>query len=170
MANWILWHSAGPPANVRTSVDNALPSDTMLTLGEVSSNTIGTYNLNGKNQTVAAIQTAGTGTTQTITTFAGNSTLTVAPTGNNNYGGLLSGNLGLVKAAGGTLTLSKLGGNSYSGGTTISNGALYVTNTSNSATGNGGVLVQAAGTLAGNGIKSSPWQPWTKRLRKMLWI
>jgi len=51
-------------------VDNALPSNTTLTLGESTSNTIGTYNLNGFNQTVAAILTAGNGVPQTITTSA----------------------------------------------------------------------------------------------------
>ena len=66
----------------------------------------------------------------------------------------MSGNLGLVKAAGGTLTLSNPTGNSYIGGSTINGGALYVINTGNgpnSSTGTGNVVVNASGTLGGNG-------------------
>jgi autotransporter-associated beta strand protein len=103
---------------------------------------------------VAGITTAGTGSPQTITNGNGStlSTLTVVPTsGNYSYAGLLSANLGLVKAGTGSLTLSNPTGNTYGGGTTVNSGTLYVTNTSNSATGSGKLLVNSNGTLAGNG-------------------
>jgi autotransporter-associated beta strand protein len=43
------------------------------------------------------------------------------------YGGSITGNVGLVKSGSGTLTLS--GSNSYTGGTTINDGTLVLTNT-----------------------------------------
>jgi len=51
------------------------------------------------------------------------------------------------------LTLSSATGNTYSGGTTVNGGALYVINNPypTSATGPGNVVVGGSGTLAGNG-------------------
>ena len=140
---------------LKNGVPNALPSTTTVTVG--SGSTGGTYDLNGNVQTVAGISTAGNGTPQTITNTAGTgATLTVSPTGSDNdpYAGLVSGNLGLVKAAGGALILSNPNGNTYYGGTTVNGGALYANNNSlltGSATGSGNVVVNAGGILAGNG-------------------
>jgi len=55
----------------------------------------------------------------------------------------------LTKTGSGTLKLT--GDNVYSGGTTISNGTLLVSNTSGSGTGSGGVTVMTAGILGGTG-------------------
>jgi autotransporter-associated beta strand protein len=66
------------------------------------------------------------------------------------FSGVISDNgLGsLIKTGNGKLTLS--GANTYTGGTTINGGTLYVTNRSTSSTGSGAVQVNA-GKLAGTG-------------------
>ena len=62
-------------------------------------------------------------------------------------GGIVSGANALTKAGAGKLTLS--GANSYSGGTTLSAGTVYVG--SNSALGTGTITANAAATLASDG-------------------
>lgn len=63
--------------------------------------------------------------------------------------GAVSGGFALTKVGEGTLALGAA--NTYSGGTTISNGTLLVNNASGSGTGTGAVTVQPSGLLAGNG-------------------
>jgi autotransporter-associated beta strand protein len=65
-------------------------------------------------------------------------------------GNATDNNLALVKAGIGELTLTRA--NTYSGGTTISNGFLNVGNTSGSGTGSGFVSVKSGGSLSGTGI------------------
>jgi len=80
----------------------------------------------------------------------GANTLTV---GSNNlttsYSGLIEGSGSVIKIGTGTLTLN--GSNTYTGGTTVNSGVLYVTNGAGSGTGTGSVNVRTS-TLAGNGI------------------
>jgi autotransporter-associated beta strand protein len=68
------------------------------------------------------------------------------------YNGSTTATVAFNKTGGGTLILT--GTNSFSGGTTISGGALLVNNRSGSGTGAGSVVVAAGGTLGGNGIIS----------------
>jgi len=65
------------------------------------------------------------------------------------FAGTIQDSAPLSKIGSGTLTLS--GANTYTGTTTVSAGALVVSNTSGSGTGTGAVLVNA-GTLGGSGI------------------
>lgn len=59
---------------------------------------------------------------------------------------------GLTKTGAGILSLT--GNNTYSGGTTVSQGTLLANNAT-SSTGTGSVLISSGGTLAGNGIAGS---------------
>ncbi len=70
----------------------------------------------------------------------------------NTFAGVIAdaGSSSLVKVGTGALELS--GANTYSGGTIISNGILFVANLSGSGTGSGTVLVDSGGTLGGTGI------------------
>ena len=69
------------------------------------------------------------------------------------FSGVIQDNGGLTKTGSGTLTLS--GANVYTGGTSVTSGALKVANRTGSATGTGTVSVNA-GTLGGRGIIAGP--------------
>ncbi|MEX0612394.1 MAG: hypothetical protein WD229_09755 [Pirellulales bacterium] len=62
----------------------------------------------------------------------------------------VAGFAGLAKTGGGQLNLAH--SNAYIGGTTVADGALFVTNNTGSGTGAGPVSVNAGATLGGNGI------------------
>ena len=135
-------------------IDNALPTTTTLTLGNATSNSNGTFDLNGFNQTVSGLGTAGSGTTNTVTDSAAAATFTVDTSFvNSTYGGLLTGSLALMQAdyyASHTLTLS--GNNSYTGGTTVSELATLSISADNNlgavpANATPGSLVLDSGTL-----------------------
>ena len=63
-----------------------------------------------------------------------------------------AGTVALVKTGAGNFTLTN--SNTFSSGTTVNGGTLFVNNTSGSGTGSGAVEVAGGGTLAGNGIIS----------------
>lgn len=65
------------------------------------------------------------------------------------FAGTIEGTGALFKLGNGTLTLA--GANLYTGGTTVSQGALVVSNPTGSGTGTGAAAINA-GTLGGNGI------------------
>ena len=113
-------------------VNNAL-----LGTGTVSV-TAGTFDLAGYNQTLAALSGSGVVTSSTgngALTLSNNAAITVA---NNLTGGLV-----LVKAGGGTTTISVA--NSYTGGTTINAGQLYLT--ANNGLGSGNITINNGGWL-----------------------
>jgi autotransporter-associated beta strand protein len=139
--------------NVKAGVPNALPTTTVLTLGnKEGAGTFRTmqYDLNGNNQTLAGLDNGGNVPLlrrQTVT----NSSLTPATLTINNaadfiFGGAnlnavnssttraqITGNLALVKSGAGTLTLggtlandATAAGNTYSGNTTVNEGILRI--------------------------------------------
>jgi autotransporter-associated beta strand protein len=78
-----------------------------------------------------------------------------APTGvTSSFSGLITGTGALTKSGAGTLRLPLA--NTYSGGTIVAGGILSVDNTTGSATGAGGLTVNALATLTGSGIVSGP--------------
>jgi len=74
-------------------------------------------------------------------------------TANGPIGNGANGTGSLIKSGVGTLTLAS-SQNTYSGGTTVSNGTLLVTSTLGSGTGSGAVTVKSGGKLGGTGIIS----------------
>jgi len=96
---------------------------------------------------------AGALTISANVALGGNQTWTNNSTTNSlTVSGQVSGGFSLTKAGVGTVVLSNATGNSYTGGTTINNGLLQVSNSSGSATGTGNVVVNSGGSLRGAGF------------------
>ena len=137
---------------VQLGIDNGLPTGTSLTLNSAkwgSTNMVAQLKLNGKNQELAGLANTGVGVQRIVNGSAASSTLTLNTGTASTYSGSLGGtnanenNFALVKKGSGALALG--GNNTYSGGTAISNGTLFV---------NGritGPVTVSGGTLAGSG-------------------
>lgn len=116
---------------------NRLPTGTTLILGNAVGNTSGVFQMNSRNQQVAGIATAGTGTgNRVINSNATASTFTVANTTDQTFTGVLGGsttndnNFNFTKSAAGRLVLTS--SNSFTGTATVSGGTLelgHATNT-----------------------------------------
>jgi hypothetical protein len=161
-------------------VTNALPTGTVLTLGSSSDGLItNTYNLNGYNQTVAALENGSSVEGNAVVTnnaASGLATLTLSGTNSDGtstsstYGGTIQDGTTAQTAlaiTGGAHTLARSYGieegiYTYSGGTTISNGTLVVNAGgqsefgangpyTTSGTGSGNVAVNSGGVLTGSG-------------------
>jgi autotransporter-associated beta strand protein len=136
--------------------NDRLPTGTVVSLGQASSSNLGTLDLNGRNQTIAGLQSisgTNTGTSTNVVTSATSAVLTINNSDNFIYGagtaansGVISGTISLVKGGLGTQTLT--GANAYTGTTTINAGTLLVNGTH---TGGGAYTVNAGGTLGGLG-------------------
>lgn len=148
--------------------DNRLPTGTILQFGGSGANA--KFDMNGRNQEVAGLAVMSNSTdtqrdwnANELTNSSGTlSTLTVNTTadqtfglttssfsGSQNYTGLITGNIALVKEGTAQLTLS--GTNTYTGATTVSAGTLVINgNISTSST-----TVQNGGTIAGSGTTGS---------------
>jgi len=106
----------------------------------------GALDLHGNSVSVSALSGAGGKVTNTV---AGTVTFTANTSGTSSYAGSIAGGAGVValsKSGAGTLTLS--GSNSYSGGTTVSDGTLQIGNAN--ALGTGGLTI-SGGALDLNG-------------------
>lgn len=79
-----------------------------------------------------------------------NATLEFKRSSNYAFGSVITGTGAVTQSGSGTTTLSAE--NSYSGGTTVSSGALAVTNTTSSATGSGNVQAGSGSVILGTGI------------------
>lgn len=134
---------------LKNGVDNAVPStSSTVVLGEATNNTNGAYDLNGFNQTLTGITTAGTGT-HVVTNGGAVGTSTLTHAGTSVFDGViqdgLTATVAVTKSTGGTLTLS--GANTYSGATMVTGGTLIISGSLNGTT---AVAVQG-GTLGGGG-------------------
>ncbi|XHR30585.1 MAG: autotransporter-associated beta strand repeat-containing protein [Chthoniobacteraceae bacterium] len=128
-------------------VSNALPTDTTLILGGTD-NSNGTFDLNGKNQSIAGLSGTGAGTQTVTNNGADASILTVTAGGT--YNGVITNGVGTtaLTVSGGNLVLG--GSNSYTGATTVNGGTLTV---NGSLAADSAVTVTGA-TLAGRGSAS----------------
>ncbi len=145
------------------SSSGALPSTTILNLGQASSTNLGTFDLNGQSQQIAGlVSTTGTNaaaTKNTVTSAtAATLTINVADGVTSTYGagtaansGVITGLLSLVKTGSGTQVLGDA--NTYTGTTTINGGILSVGSIGNGAvaSGNLGSATNAAANLVLNG-------------------
>ena len=119
---------------------NSLPATTVLDVHSGGTPDAAAFDLNGFNQTIAALQRTDGGGTSTVTNSGAAATLTVNQAINTTYSGVMSGALNLVKQGAGTLTLSTA--STRTGTTLISGGRIAVTNST--AAGPGAVTVDGA--------------------------
>ena len=138
-----------------TTGNDRLPTGTVVSLGQASAANLGTLDLNGRNQQIAGlVSTSGinaTASKNTVTSAtAATLTINVANGVTHTYGdgsltnsGVLTGALLLVKSGSGTQVLGDA--NTFSGGTTLTEGTLGLG--SGTALGTGGLTING-GTLA----------------------
>lgn len=142
--------------------NNRLPVTTLLNLGQAASSNLGTFDLNGRDQTVAGLSsTAGTNATATKNTITSSTaaTLTINSNINTTYSagtaansGVISGAITIIKSGSGTQTFGET--NSYTGKTTINGG--FIASTGESVYGtNPASFVADQITLNGGGIQAT---------------
>ena len=147
-----------------TTGNDRLPTGTVLSLGQALSTNLGILDLNGRNQTIAGLNSTigsasaltNVGLNNTITSTA-SATLTLA--GSGTYGdatdansGIIAGAISLVKSGTGTLTLGD--GNTYTGTTTISSGTLTLSGLGSIAT-SPTITVGSSGTFDVSGLTTA---------------
>ena len=137
---------------IKLGINNALPITSVLQLGLNASPfqpavTNAVFDLAGFNQQIAGLLDSGTDNVHVVTNSLGTqSTLIVSNAVTAyTYAGMLAGNLGLVKAGNGTLTLA--GTNTTYGSFTVNSGTLVVNGTGTLGVNSTNVTVNA-GTLA----------------------
>ena len=134
---------------LKLGLDDAMPATTVVTIGSTS-NTSGTLDLNGYNQTIAGLQDQGTGNRRVVNSGSGTPTLTVNNSADYTFAGTLGAtgmdNFGLTKTGTGTLTLA--GTNVLTGPITVSEGVLAFSAAENLGS---GTIVLDGGTLRSTG-------------------
>lgn len=129
-------------------VNNALPTTTILDIHFTNTNNAeyAGLDMSGFNQTVSSLRNDGaTGANAELTNSSRTlSTMTVNETGTTTYGGVINGNVALVKNGAGTMILTQV--NRLRGGITVNDGILRITTAS--ALGEGDVAVNG-GTTSG---------------------
>lgn len=128
---------------------NALPTSTILDIHFSTNNTeYSGLDMNGFDQTVGSLRNDGnSGVFADLTNSRRPlSTMTVNESGSITYGGLISGNVALVKGGAGTLTLSQ-SANRFTGGAKVNEGTLRISSATALAEGN--VTVNGGGGAGG---------------------
>lgn len=128
---------------------NVLPTTTILDIHFTSTNNAeyAGVDMSGFNQTVSSLRNEGvTGANAELTNSSRTlSTLTINETGAITYGGIITGNLALVKNGAGTTLLSQ--SNSFTGGITVNEGVLQIG--SSGALAGGNVTVNGGASFGG---------------------
>ena len=133
---------------VTLGVANAIASSSGVDLGRIGGGATAALALGANN----SIGNLSNETGNTVAVQLGAFNLTVNQSSTANFGGVISGTGGLIKAGSGTLNLTAT--NTYSGGTTISSGVLGVASDAALGAASGGVTL-AGGTLRFNGAFTS---------------
>jgi fibronectin-binding autotransporter adhesin len=145
-----------------TTGSDRLPTGTVVSLGQAASANVGTFDLNGRNQTIAGLNsTTGTNASvstnvvtsaaaSTLTINASTSTTHVYSSGTAANSGVISGAVSFVKEGEGTQVLG--GANSYTGTTGVNAGILLI---EGSHTGGDSYTVDNNGAIGGNGSINS---------------
>ena len=144
---------AGDITNNGTLAYNLTGASTQLTVisgsGTVTKSGAGTVTLSGANTysggTLVSAGVLAGDTTSMQGNITNNATTTFSQTTNGTYAGTMSGSGALTKSGAGTVTLSA--SNSYDGVTTVSAGALTLSDGSALGSATGGTTVAAGGTL-----------------------
>lgn len=138
---------------LKNGASGVLTDASTVVLGEAVTNTSGTYDLNGYNETIAGLSSAGTGT-KTVTNSGATDTATLSVNGAGTYDGVIqdgpTAQLALTKGGAGILTLS--GTNSHTGKTTISGGTLALSGATASLQSSPWVQVDSGATLDVSGV------------------
>lgn len=142
---------------VQLTNSNQIADTSVVTFNGTGANA-GILRLNNQSETLAGLSSSGgAGIVENNNAAAGTSTLTVSiASGNQTFSGILrdnggtgSGILALTKDGVGTQVLT--GTNTYTGATTVTNGALQIGNAGVGQTGSGAVTVASGGTIFGTG-------------------
>ena len=114
----------GTLVNNRAGAGAALPAGTTLYIGGAD-NTTGTFDLGGNSQTVAGLNTQGSGGASNVVTNNGSANAALTVSGGGTFAGVIrngSTNTTALTVTGGTLVVS--GANTYTGTTTVTAGTL----------------------------------------------
>jgi fibronectin-binding autotransporter adhesin len=141
---------------IHNGISNALPTDTVLILGESANNTGGTFDLDGFDQTVAGLSSNGTGpNVVTNNGPSGANTLTVAATGTTTFAGVIqdgaTAQTAITVNGPGALILS--GANTYTGATQVAQGELQINGSlapGSAVTVSDGAILGGNGSIGGN--------------------
>ena len=143
-------------STLRNGATDVVPNTASLTLGDAATNSGGTYDLNGFNEVIAGLNSAGTGA-KFITNTAESGLSFLAISGPGTFDGVIKDGptalIALAKTGTGTLNLA--GANTYTGLTDVSGGTLLVSGSLSGAT----LGVHAGATLAGAGTITTGNQP-----------
>ncbi len=136
---------------LRLGTNDALPTTSILNVQSTNLSELAVFDLAGFDQRVGGLTRSASGWAGVVTNSAATtSTLTVSNASASSYGGFIGGDVALVKAGAGTLTLSTQ--NTYSGATTIQGGILRIEHAGALGTA-GGPTTVANGTLQlGDGV------------------
>lgn len=111
---------------LRTGIANALPSSTVVTMGQNDANAA-TLDLNGFGQTIGGLASnpaTGVNANNKVVTSATATTLTVNQSTDTTYGGILTGALSLVKQGAGNLSLAGGVASTFTGTIGVEGGTL----------------------------------------------
>jgi autotransporter-associated beta strand protein len=129
---------------------NHLPDNGVVIIGSASNNSSGTFDLNGRTETIGGLASAGISANNSLV-LSSNAALTVDQATDTIFNGIISGNGSITKAGLGSLTLS--GPSTYTGATNLTGGTLLLG--ANDVLPNTAALNLSSGTLNTGGFSDT---------------